>query len=110
MTIDIETSIRRWLERKLEERGHGAQLELAAFLDVDPSIVSRMLNPYKNGKPRKITLEELVKIARFFKEPPPDFFTDVDRDFLSFFQTLEPEDKKSVLSYVEFLKASKQKQ
>ncbi|ATP12297.1 hypothetical protein BHOIPH791_04390 [Bartonella henselae] len=71
MSNDIEKSIQQWLEKKLEERGHGAQIELAAYLGIHPSTISRMLNPYKNGKSRSISIGELVKIAEFFKVSPP---------------------------------------
>ncbi|WP_375612684.1 MULTISPECIES: helix-turn-helix domain-containing protein [unclassified Bartonella] len=109
MSSNIEKSIQQWLEKKLDERGHGAQIELAAYLGIHQSTISRMINPYKNGKSRSISIGELVKIAEFFNEPPPNFFNDVDQEFMNFYRDLSEENKKSVILYIEFLRQSKDK-
>ncbi|MBB5074505.1 transcriptional regulator with XRE-family HTH domain [Bartonella callosciuri] len=109
MSSNIEKSIQQWLEKKLEERGHGAQVELAAYLGIHQSTISRMINPYKNGKSRSISIGELVKMAKFFNDPPPNFFTDVDQEFMNFYRDLSEENKRSVVSYIEFLRQSKDK-
>jgi hypothetical protein len=57
-----------WLERKLNERPHGAKKALADFLHCPPARISKMLNGEKGSGPTHIPVHDLVRMEEFFGE------------------------------------------
>jgi hypothetical protein len=69
---DPQHEIRDWMKRNLDSMGHGSKSRLAAFLNVKPDAVTRMLNSSGHEKEvRAIKAHELSAMARFFGKEPP---------------------------------------
>jgi phage repressor protein C with HTH and peptisase S24 domain len=73
MMLDPQYEIKRWLTEKLEAAPHGTATALARALGVSPTQVTRMKNLEAGKEPRRIALEELQGIAKFFNELPPGY-------------------------------------
>lgn len=69
----IQDQQRRWLAKKLQTSDRGARSALAKSLGVNPAAITRMINADSTKEMREISVDELWKIAEFFKEEPPGF-------------------------------------
>ncbi len=74
---DTRKEIRDWIAAELERKGHGAKGKLAAYLNMRPEGVTRILGkPGKEG--REIAADELVKMSEFFGTAPPGLKLDLN--------------------------------
>lgn len=63
---DPQNEIRLWLINSLKAMGHGAKGKLAAFLDVRPDVITRMMNTDPAKETRQIRAHELERMREFF--------------------------------------------
>ncbi|WP_262577036.1 helix-turn-helix transcriptional regulator [Agrobacterium tumefaciens] len=68
---DPQYEIKNWLDQKLKNSPRGTASELAETIGVSSTMLSRMKPNTK--EPRKISLQEIEGIARFFQELPPGY-------------------------------------
>lgn len=66
---------RGWIKKLLDERGRGSQAELARYLGVDPSVISKIVNGT-----REIKAKELFAIVNFFGGSRKIFDAGLSRD------------------------------
>lgn len=69
--IDRERTIRDWLRDQLDKAGRGGKTRLAAHLGVRPDAITRMLNDDPGKEARRVSADELIKMADFFGATPP---------------------------------------
>ena len=62
---------RRWLADEIAKKGWGAKSALAAHLGVRNDAISRILTEKGDQSHRRISVDELVKMAQFFGSTPP---------------------------------------
>jgi phage repressor protein C with HTH and peptisase S24 domain len=66
----MQAEQRDWLAGKLADAPRGTKVALAKHLGIRPDAVSRIVG---DKEPRDINLDELARMADFFKEDPPGF-------------------------------------
>lgn len=66
----LQENQRRWLADELEKAGRGARTQLAKHLGLRNDAITRMTN-LDAGESREISVDELVRMAQFFKSKPP---------------------------------------
>lgn len=73
MMSDPQFAVKKWLSEKVSEHGKLSELSSATDIAIDKLSRSKELHASDPKKRRKLQLEEIAKIARFFNELPPGF-------------------------------------
>lgn len=71
MKDDPEQIIREWLRENLAATGRGGKARLATRLGLRADAITRMLNDEPGKEVRRVSADELIKIAEFFGKAPP---------------------------------------
>ncbi|WP_412058740.1 XRE family transcriptional regulator [Bartonella sp. DGB2] len=108
--MDIQTQIKIWASEQLKTKGHGAKSELARYMGVHTSAISKMLSIEGGKEKRNISADELVKLTSFFKAMPPHLLPEnCDDYFLSLYSSAKPEHRKAVISFLKSLQETSEK-
>lgn len=112
MDKDSQLILRKWLDKKFEEKGHGVKVKLAAYLGISSAMVGRMTKPTKEGY-RAIRGDELIKMGEFFGELPPGLSAEeiyAERsELINLYEQATPEQQQIILSLLKSFAPPKKK-
>lgn len=100
--FDLQTNIKIWISKCLEEMPRGAKVRLAEHLGITPTQLYKMLNTEAGKEQRIIRADEYVKITAFLGKAPEHLMPFISGDenkiqLLSIYDNASPEIQSAIL-------------